>query len=225
MGVPTDHAVYLQRRGYAPPWPGAFTAEETALLDRFGHWMQALAAGAIAPVTPEQRHFMQVVRGEVEPASPFEHVWVKLRLQQEPAAPTPAPAEEPPVEPPAPGSPVQLKFEELVEARSYLDTLRQRADADREAILSAVRAQLDELEARVKPELEDAERAVEELEAELRAEVVRTGKSARVGNIQAVYYRGRVTWDGKGLQQYAEKHPELERFRKVGQPGVAIRYK
>src|SRR5436305_383868 len=104
MGVPTDHAVYLQRKDYAPAWPGAFTAEEIALLARFGHWMEALTA-------------------------------------------------------------------------------------------------------------------------ELRAEGVKTGKSARVGNIQAVCDRGRVAWDNKGLQKYAETHPEVVHYRKVGEAGVAIRYK
>ena len=32
MGVPTDHAVYLQRKGYPPPWPDV--QSEPSLDDR-----------------------------------------------------------------------------------------------------------------------------------------------------------------------------------------------
>ena len=227
MGVPAQHAVYLQRKDYVPPWPGAFTSEEVALLARFGHWMHALASGEITPVTAEQRHFVAVAHSETVAETPFERVWTKLQQQKPPAEPEPAPLDppaEPLIEPPLNDSPARTKFEELIEAKQYLEQLRQLGEAEREAILYVVRAQLDALDARLKPELENAQHAVEELEAEVRAEVVKTGKSARLGNIQATYYRGRVTWDGKGLQQYAETHPELQQFRKVGQPGVAIRY-
>jgi hypothetical protein len=222
MGVPTDHAVFLQRKGYVPPWPGAFTGEEAAILARFGHWMEALATGAIAPVTPEQQHFLQAARGEVTPETPFERVWAKLRQQPPPAAPPPeAPEEAPPPE----SEDARGKFEELQEARLYHEQLKQQVEAEREAVLSAVRAQLDALEAKYKEELEDAARAVEELEAEVKTEVLQCGQSARLGGVQAIYYRGAVTWDGKGLQQYVQNHPELERFRKVGQPRVVIKYK
>ncbi len=224
MGVSTDHAVYLQRRGYTPPWPGAFTGEEAALLARFGHWMEALATGVIAPVTPEQQHFLQAARGETAPETPFERVWVKLRQQPPPAAPAPEPsAEEPPFEPAS--EIVHGKFEELAEARQYHERLKQQVEAEREAVLSAVRAQLDALEAKYAADLEDAARAVEELEAEVRAEVLQVGKSARLGGVQAIYYRGAITWDGKALQLYVQSHPELERFRKVGQPRVVIKYR
>jgi hypothetical protein len=64
-----------------------------------------------------------------------------------------------------------------------------------------------------------------ELEAEVRAEVLRLGQSVRREGVWAVFSRGRVTWDSKGLTQYAQAHPEVEKFRKVGKPIVAIRYK
>jgi hypothetical protein len=39
----------------------------------------------------------------------------------------------------------------------------------------------------------------------------------------AVYANGRVTWDNKGLQAYAEWHPEVDKYKKVGEPSVSIR--
>jgi hypothetical protein len=39
-----------------------------------------------------------------------------------------------------------------------------------------------------------------------------------------VYSKPRVTFDSKGLQEYAVTHPEIEKFKKVGNPIVSIRY-
>ncbi len=75
MTTPPDHLVYLQQKDYSPSYRELFTDEEAANLVRFGHWMQALVEGTIAPVTAEQRHFVQVARWEAEPQSALEHVW------------------------------------------------------------------------------------------------------------------------------------------------------
>ncbi len=42
--------------------------------------------------------------------------------------------------------------------------------------------------------------------------------------MKATYYRSRVTFDNKGLQEFAATHPEIERFKKVGNPTVALKY-
>ena len=88
------------------------------------------------------------------------------------------------------------------------------------ARLREVTALVQQLDADVAEHTARRDRA----EAEVRAEVLRQGKSAGEGPVRAIYYRGRVTWDSKGLAQYAEAHPEVEQFRKVGAPSVAIRY-
>src|SRR5207244_9632442 len=47
-------------------------------LARYGHWMEALATGAIAYVTPEQERFVKAARGELAPTTEFERVWAKF---------------------------------------------------------------------------------------------------------------------------------------------------
>lgn len=49
------------------------------------------------------------------------------------------------------------------------------------------------------------------------------GESVKGHFLQAVYMKGRVSWDTKGLDGYAVAHPEMAAFRLVGEPGVAIR--
>lgn len=44
-------------------------------------------------------------------------------------------------------------------------------------------------------------------------------------NMMAVWSKGRVTWDGKGLGGYMVAHPEIEAFRREGKPSVSIRRK
>ena len=228
MTIPPEHLAYLRRSGFAPARPEAFTAEEVALLARYGYWMEALAAGRIRPSTAEQRHFLQVVRGEAPPQTPFERVWSKLHQGPDAAAPLrPAAGPEPNGQPtplPQGGEEVRSKLEQLAEVRAYADALRRRAEAEREQILDKVRAELQAVEAKYAPQLEEAAQAIAELEAEVKAEVLQGGQSVRVGAVQAVFYRGRVTWDSRGLAHYAQDHPEVQQFRKVGAPGVIIRY-
>jgi hypothetical protein len=47
----------------------------------------------------------------------------------------------------------------------------------------------------------------------------------KLEGIHAIYYRGRVMWDSRGLSSYAETHPEVLEFRRIGNPSVSIRYK
>src|SRR6516162_9111676 len=82
--IPAEHLVYLQRR----PFPlrcsaTIFTPEELQALAEYGNWLEALANGAIKPVTAEQKHFLRVDRGEVEPKTLCERAWVRLKGRRE----------------------------------------------------------------------------------------------------------------------------------------------
>jgi uncharacterized protein YifE (UPF0438 family) len=97
--VPPDHLVYLQRRPFAFGCSTAvFPAEELEALNEYGNWLDALATGAIHPVTAEQRHFVKVDREEAQPKTVCERAWVRLKgrreyeLEQQ-ITPPPAPPE------------------------------------------------------------------------------------------------------------------------------------
>ena len=65
LPVPPDHLVYLQRRPFVFGCSTAiFPAEELEVLSEYGNCMEALASGAIRPVTQEQEQFLRVDRGE-----------------------------------------------------------------------------------------------------------------------------------------------------------------
>ena len=227
MAIPQEHQTYLQQKGYRPRCPDALSAEEADILFRYGYWLEALALGVIAPTTPEQTHFVQVVRGEAGADTPFERIWMKLQDHLGVSAPrTPgerwdqagqtaaSKADHP-----------QTKFEQLAEAKKALQDLRGCIEAEREEILKGVREELAALDAKYADQLREAGRAVAELESEVKAVVLQLRRSLRVGDVQAIFYRGRVTWDSRGLARYAEGNPEVEQFRKVGAPSVVVRYR
>jgi len=54
--------------------------------------------------------------------------------------------------------------------------------------------------------------------------VLKAGQSIKEVGIYAVYARGRVTWDGRGLSEYAQTNPEVQQFRRIGPPTVSLRY-
>lgn len=67
------------------------------------------------------------------------------------------------------------------------------------------------------------EASIVEDEADIKAGVLRIGKTVKDPFLQVVYTPGRVTWDSKFLDGYAAAHPEVMVARKVGQPSAAIR--
>ena len=130
-----------------------------------------------------------------------------------------------PADPP-PSGPLELDslFAKLLAAKDHLAGLKRRYEAERAAILEAIKPQLDALDAEVAPLIEAATDEAEVIEAEARAAVLASGASFKRGAVHAVYTPERVTWDSKGLARYWETHPELGEFRRVGGPTVALRF-
>lgn len=68
IGVPADGLAHL---GYL------LTEEERRFLNKYGAWLEALAKGAIQPLSPEQSAFVRVAAGEAEPSAFAELLWLK----------------------------------------------------------------------------------------------------------------------------------------------------
>jgi uncharacterized protein YifE (UPF0438 family) len=98
--VPADHLVYLRRRPFALGCsPAIFPSDELEALSEYGNWLEALAAGAIRPMSPDQEHFLKVDREEAEPLTVCERAWVRLKgrrdyEQEQQMAPPTAPPED-----------------------------------------------------------------------------------------------------------------------------------
>lgn len=211
MPLPDDHAALLKRHDYEIPASLVLDDAERRLLSQYGRWMEALSAGKIRPLTPEQEQFVRVAHGEETPRTEFERVWAKC-VRSRPAEKAVGPME------------VSARLAALAQARHFAASVRAEKEERRAVVLEQVRAQLEQIDAAYDDELRAADEAVSRHEAEVRHAVLQAGQSVRHEGVHAVYVRGRVTWDGKGLSEYSESHPEVEQFRRVSPPSVSLRY-
>lgn len=213
MAPPSEHAVLLARGNYPAHPAGEFDDTERELVGRYGHWMEALAAGVLAPVTADQERFVAVARGEGEPASAFERAWAKQRQ----ALATHGP-------PPANWRQVKGRLAQLLELKAAVAAVEGEYSARRTAVLDTVRAELEALDAEFAGRMQGLADELARAEAEVRQQVLAGRASVRHGDVYAMFCKERVTWDGAGLAEYMKDHPPVARFRKVGKPSVQLRY-
>ncbi len=206
-----DHADWLRRDGYPVPLDADLTDAERQLLGKFGYWMTALTDGVISPSTPDQERFLRVHRGGEPPTSPFEVAWHKLHHRRA-VARSVGPME------------ITALFDRLEAERAAALAAQQRYTFRRLDVMAKVQPELDAIDAEMTPQLTALAERLADAEAAVKAAVLALGRTFGHGSVLVTHYRGRVTFDNKGLQQYAETNPEVNRFKKVGQPYVAVKY-
>lgn len=119
---------------------------------------------------------------------------------------------------------VSTKLNQLADLHAQQDALAGEKQALVDKVLPAeVKARLAEIEAEFESKAETASGKISALEAEIKADVLAKGETVKGGKFQAVWNKGRQSWDDKGLGAYAETHPEVMQFRKQGEPSVTIR--
>lgn len=208
MPTPPDHAELLRRADYPVPDGAALSDAERQIVTRFGYWMEALTVGAIAPATDEQERFVRAARGQELPVSAFEVAWVKAR-------------------PPAGGvsqSALTATARELEATRVTAMAAQQEYAFRQLDILAKVQPEMDALDAELLPRLKSLQAEVSRLEAVLKDGVRLTQKSFWHRGIRVTYQKGRVSFESKAMQEYARTNPDVNRFRKVSQPIVILRY-
>lgn len=72
-------------------------------------------------------------------------------------------------------------------------------------------------------EVEAMDQEISALEAEIKENVANFGSSVKGLSLQAVFSKGRATWDDRSLLGYGAAHPEIMAFRKEGAPSVSLR--
>jgi uncharacterized GH25 family protein len=115
------------------------------------------------------------------------------------------------------------KLDELDAIRTAADVTRVDYEAKKAEILKKVQAELDALDEEIKPLLNVSELRVAELEEEIKQEVLKHGATVKGARVQAVYYKGRISWDSESLDRYAAAHPEVMQYRKQGEPSIQLR--
>jgi hypothetical protein len=141
-------------------------------------------------------------------------------------------------------SPTFNMLERLAMLNDYLNTYegtrndtRQALEAQQQALIDSVLtpeilAQVDAIKAEFAPKFEAlnndqnyqrAKNEADTLTEAIKQQVISAGATIKGSVLQAVFIKGRVTFDTKALEGYAAAHPEIEKFKKVGEPSVTIR--
>lgn len=60
-----------------------FSPEEIELLEKYGHWFEALASGTLLPFNIDQEQFIEVARMNRRPETNYEKVWFKYVKRKE----------------------------------------------------------------------------------------------------------------------------------------------
>ena len=121
-----------------------------------------------------------------------------------------------------------------LEIQKLLDELK-TAEVAAEELAKKKKQAIDEImPAEIKRFLEDIDKDflsdeeasrihVAGLQDRIKAEVLNYGATVTGQFKQAVFVKGRVSWESKGLDGFAVAHPEINQFRKQGDPSISIR--
>ncbi len=119
---------------------------------------------------------------------------------------------------------IQQKLDRLSELRSASEAIRLTMDAATNAVITdEQRKQIADIRLEFQPQIDAAAEAAAALEAEIKTEVIAAGASVKSERLQAIYMKGRVSWDTKALEGVAATIPQIAKFRKEGEPSVSFR--
>lgn len=119
-----------------------------------------------------------------------------------------------------------MTIEEMLTTLKELDARLELAKIDKKraelkVIPAEVKQQLDDIAVEFDEIIEGISQAIKSLEGEIKDATMQQGQTVK-SHYTAVWVSGRVKWDNKGLSKYAQDHPEIERWKTIGQPSVRI---
>ena len=122
-------------------------------------------------------------------------------------------------------STIKTKLLQLKELDAHLEVIKLDKQRAIDTILTdEVRAQISAVDDEFDPLSEAVKETFGQLEEEIKVAVLEHGTTVKEpGGYTASFVKARVSWDTKALDGYAAAHPEIERFKKVGQHSVRLR--
>lgn len=126
------------------------------------------------------------------------------------------------------GTAIERQFDQIMqEDQKRVATEKAKIDADLQAKIADVYRQVEVRKAEINAEFSEKASGVldniAKLTAEIKLAVKQGGKTIKGQFYQAVYVRGRVTWNTDMLDGLIVAFPALAKARKEGEPSVTIR--
>jgi len=113
----------------------------------------------------------------------------------------------------------------LADMESQLDYLKLKKQELIDGVLTPeIKQELADIEEEFTPDFERVRENIKALEDKIKNKVLEQGETAKGEFKMAVYNKGRVSWDTKGIEAYAKAIDErLLKFRNEGDPYVTLR--
>jgi hypothetical protein len=119
------------------------------------------------------------------------------------------------------------KLDELSALQMAIETNREYFNGLKEdwmkQIPVEVKNELDKIDVEFNERQAAVGKAISELEAEIKQDVLHIGSTVKGSFLMAVWNKARETVDMKQLKGYAVAHPEVNSMIKIGEPSVTIR--
>ena len=119
---------------------------------------------------------------------------------------------------------IEQKLDQLADLQAQADVIRMRFNDLRDGVMTPeIKQALADIDAEERTTLEAVSGGIASLTADVKDDILKLQASVKGKYLQAVWAKGRVSWDTKALDGYAAGHPEIAHFRKEGEPSVSIR--
>lgn len=117
---------------------------------------------------------------------------------------------------------IEQMLDTLAELQAALDLLNLEKQA---AIPDEVKLLLEEIEAEFQPKIEQQQALIAKATEQVKDIVKGIGATRTGAYLQAIYFKGKITWNNDKLEGFAASHPEILALRKQGEPYVVIQAK
>ena len=118
----------------------------------------------------------------------------------------------------------QEMLDQLAEFYAQKDLIEaHEQDAINAVLTPEIMQQVEDIKAEFAVQRMAVDENIASLEAEAKTAVIAEGKTVKGAHLQAVWNKGRVSWDSKTLEGLAIVFPKVLEAKKEGQPSVSIR--
>lgn len=119
---------------------------------------------------------------------------------------------------------IEQKLDQLADLQAQADVIRIKFNELRDGVMTPeIKQALADIDAEERTTLEAVNEGIGKLTSDVKDGILKLHATVKGKYLEAVWAKGRVSWDTKALDGYAAGHPEIAQFRKEGDPSVSIR--
>ena len=118
---------------------------------------------------------------------------------------------------------IKTDLDELARVDKKVHQIRSHYEQLRGEVLTPnIIIMLGDIDVELKSELDGPLIKARELTDKIKADTIAAGLRVDGSIYKAIFVKGRQSWDSRALDGYAEAHPEIKQFKKVGNPSARI---